>query len=111
MTSHGVKRIVTGLLSGSGQGGIAAEGPVSVSRGPDGTFYGQFGLNSHEVPPAGAIPANLRAAALAELGHLPAEPLLVLAGYALVFGFIARRFLPMGIRADPQASVLPPRFP
>jgi hypothetical protein len=70
VTSLGVKRIVTGLLSGSGQGGIAAEGPVSVSRGPDGTFYGQFGLNSHEVPPAGAIPANLRAAALAELGHL-----------------------------------------
>ena len=70
VTSHGVKRIVTGLLSGSGQGGIAAEGPVSVSRGPGGTFYGQFGLNSHEVPPAGAIPANLRAAALTELGHL-----------------------------------------
>lgn len=60
VTSHGVKRIVTGLLSGSGAGGIAAEGPVSVSRGPGGAFYGQFGLNSHEVPPAGVIPANLR---------------------------------------------------
>ena len=22
---------------------------------PDGTFYGQFGLNSHEVPPGGVV--------------------------------------------------------
>jgi sugar lactone lactonase YvrE len=70
VTRHGVKRIVTGLISGSGEGGVAAEGPVSVSRGPDGTFYGLFGLNTHVVPPKGAIPANLRAAALAELGRL-----------------------------------------
>ncbi len=70
VTDHGVKRIVTGLLSGSGPGGVAAEGAVSVSRGPDGKFYGQFGLSSHEVPPAGAIPADLRNAALAQLGHL-----------------------------------------
>ena len=65
-----VRRIVTGLISGSGPGGVAAEGPVSVSRGPDSTFFAQFGLNSHEVPPAGAIPAGLRAAALAQFGHL-----------------------------------------
>jgi hypothetical protein len=65
-----VKRIVTGLISGSGPGGVAAEGPVSVSRGPDGTFFAQFGLSSHEVPPPGVIPADLRAAALAQLGHL-----------------------------------------
>ena len=70
VTKHGVKRIVTGLISGSGEGGVAAEGPVSVSRGPDGTFYGQFGLNTHVVPPKGTIPAKLRAAALAELGRL-----------------------------------------
>lgn len=70
VTSHGVKRIVTGLISASGPGGVAAEGPVSVSRGPDGTLYGLFGLNSHEVPPKGAIPAKLRAAALAQLGRL-----------------------------------------
>jgi hypothetical protein len=43
---------------------------VSVSRGPDGTFFAQFGLSSHEVPPPGVIPAGLRGAALAELGHL-----------------------------------------
>jgi hypothetical protein len=66
----GVKRIVTGLISGSGPGGVAAEGPVSVAAGPDSTFYGQFGLSSHVVPPAGVIPANLHAAALAQLGHL-----------------------------------------
>jgi hypothetical protein len=69
--NHGVvKHIVTGLISSSGPGGVAAEGPVSVSRGPDGTFFAQFGLSSHEVPPAGAIPADLRGAALAQLGHL-----------------------------------------
>ena len=70
VTKHGVKRLVTGLISGAGEGGVAAEGPVSVSRGPDGTFYGLFGLSSHEVPPKGAIPGYLRAAALAELGRL-----------------------------------------
>jgi sugar lactone lactonase YvrE len=70
VTRHGVKRLVTGLISGSGQGGVAAEGPVSVSRGPNGSFYGLFGLNTHVVPPKGAIPGYLRAAALAELGRL-----------------------------------------
>jgi hypothetical protein len=70
VTRHGVKHLVTGLISGSGPGGVAAEGPVSVSRGPWGKIYGQFGLSSHEVPPQGAIPAGLRAAALAELGRL-----------------------------------------
>ncbi len=71
VTRHGVKRLVTGLISGSGEGGVAAEGPVSVA--PDGRsaqFYGLFGLSSHEVPPPGAIPYNLRAAALDQLGHL-----------------------------------------
>jgi hypothetical protein len=66
----GVQRLVTGLISASGPGGVAAEGPVSVSAGPDGKFYGLFGLSSHEVPPEGAIPADLRKAALAQLGHL-----------------------------------------
>lgn len=70
VTRHGVKRLVAGLISGSGPGGVAAEGPVSVSAGPYGTLYGQFGLNSHAVPPKGKIPAYLRAAALARLGHL-----------------------------------------
>jgi sugar lactone lactonase YvrE len=70
VTKHGVKRLVTGLISGAGEGGVAAEGPVSVSRGPNGSFYGLFGLSSHEVPPKGAIPGYLRAAALAELGRL-----------------------------------------
>ena len=70
VTQHGVTRLVTGLISGSGKGGVAAEGPVSVSRGPHGTLYGLFGLNTHEVPPKGAIPADLRAAALAQFGHL-----------------------------------------
>jgi hypothetical protein len=67
----GVKRIVTGLISASGPGGVAAEGPVSVSRRPDGgTFYGLFGLNSHTVPPRGTIPGKLRHRALAQLGRL-----------------------------------------
>jgi hypothetical protein len=70
VSSDGVERVVTGLLSGAGAGGVAAEGPVAVSGGPDGKFYGQFGLSSHGVPPAGAIPADLHDAALAQLGHL-----------------------------------------
>jgi sugar lactone lactonase YvrE len=70
VTNHGVKRLVTGLISGSGKGGVGAEGPVSVSAGLGRSFYGQFGLNSHVVPPPGTIPNKLRAAALAQLGHL-----------------------------------------
>lgn len=65
-----VQRIISGLISGSSPGGVGAEGPVSVSRGPNGTFFGLFGLNTTQVPPKGAIPARLRNAALAELGHL-----------------------------------------
>ncbi|MFD0331403.1 ScyD/ScyE family protein [Streptacidiphilus monticola] len=65
-----VRRIVTGLISASGPGGVGAEGAVSVSRGRDGSFFGLFGLNTHEVPPKGAIPNNLRNAALRELGRL-----------------------------------------
>jgi hypothetical protein len=70
VTAGGVKHIVTGLISVSGAGGVAAEGPVSVSRGPDGKFYGQFALNTQGLPPAGTIPDELRNAALAQLGHL-----------------------------------------
>src|SRR5215831_7634375 len=70
ITNGNVKRIVTGLISASGAGGVAAEGPVSVSRGPAGTFYGLFGLNTHEVPPKGVIPGKVRAKALAQLGRL-----------------------------------------
>src|SRR5712691_7689183 len=74
----GVRRILTGLISASGPGGAAAEGPVSVSSGPSDTFYGLFGLNTHVVPPKGAIPNNLRNKALAQLGRLwliePGDP-------------------------------------
>ena len=70
VTSHGVKRLVSGLISGSGAGGVAAEGPVSVSADGFGQFYGQFALSAHEVPPPGAIPYSLRSAALDQLGHL-----------------------------------------
>ncbi|HET9966872.1 MAG TPA: ScyD/ScyE family protein [Streptosporangiaceae bacterium] len=70
VTRHGVKRLVSGLISGSGPGGVGAEGPVSVSSDGFGQFYGLFGLSSHEVPPPGAIPGNLRSAALDQLGHL-----------------------------------------
>ena len=70
ITKNRVKRIVTGLISVSGAGGVAAEGAVSVSRGPRGTFYGLFGLNTHVVPPKGVIPDNVRSKALAQLGRL-----------------------------------------
>lgn len=70
VSNGGVKRVVTGLISASGPGGVAAEGPVSVSRAPVGTFYGLFGLNTHGLPPKGTIPARLRNKALAQLGRL-----------------------------------------
>ena len=70
ITKGQVKRLVTGLISASGAGGVAAEGPVSVSRGPRGTFYGLFGENTHVVPPKGVIPDNVRNKALAQLGRL-----------------------------------------
>jgi hypothetical protein len=74
VSRYGVKRLVTGLISGSGPGGVAAEGLVSVSPGPRGALFGQFAGSTHEVPPAGAIPAGLRATALAELGRLVQVP-------------------------------------
>src|SRR5690242_12147016 len=43
----GVKRLATGLISASGTGGVAAEGLVSVARGPHGGVYAQFGENTH----------------------------------------------------------------
>jgi sugar lactone lactonase YvrE len=72
VSGGGVKPLVTGLISASAPGGVFAEGPVSVSRGPDGSFFEQFGLSSHAVPPADVVPIpdDLRAAALAQLGHL-----------------------------------------
>ncbi len=70
ITNGHVKRIVTGLISVSDTGGVAAEGPVSVSRAPRGSFYGLFGGNTHAVPPKGAIPDRLRNKALAQLGRL-----------------------------------------
>src|SRR6266516_833501 len=70
ITNGHVKRIVTGLISVSDTGGVAAEGPVSVSRAPRGSFYGLFGGNTHAVPTKGAIPDRLRNKALAQLGRL-----------------------------------------
>jgi hypothetical protein len=66
----GIERIVTGLISSSGPGGVAAEGAVSVSAAPGHGFFGLVGLNTHRVPPKGAIPGKLRSAALAQLGRL-----------------------------------------
>ncbi len=68
--TSGVQRVVSGLFSVSGPGGIAAGGPSAVWGGPDGTFYGLFAESSHAVSPEGTVPANLRDAALAQLGHL-----------------------------------------
>ena len=70
ITKNHVKRIVTGLISVSGAGGVAAEGPVSVSTAPRGSFYGLFGANTHGVPRKGVIPGKVRNKALAQLGRL-----------------------------------------
>src|SRR5262245_22528542 len=66
ITKNHVRRSVTGLISVSGPGGLAAEGPVSVSTAPRGAFYGLFGESTHEVPPKGMIPDKLRNKALAQ---------------------------------------------
>jgi hypothetical protein len=65
----GARRLATGLISGSGPGGVAAEGLVSVHRTPRGVLA-LFGGNTHLVPPKGAIPQRVRHAALRELGRL-----------------------------------------
>jgi hypothetical protein len=44
-----------------GPGPTGGVNGTCVADGISGTLYGLFGLNTHEVPPKGAIPANLRA--------------------------------------------------
>jgi len=68
VTSHGVNRIATGLISVGGPGGIGTEGAVSVSY-DHGRLYVQFGLSTHEIPPSGP-PSWVLKAAHRELGHL-----------------------------------------
>ena len=64
---HGVTRIVPGLISVSGPGGVAAGGIVAVSASA-GHVYGAFGGNTVGV--AGApLPSYLVKAALADLGQ------------------------------------------
>ncbi len=65
--AHGVTRIVSGLISVSGPGGVAAGGvsAVSVSAG---RVYGQFGANTVGVARA-PLPSYLVAAALRDLGQ------------------------------------------
>ena len=64
---HGVTRIVPGLISVSGPGGVAAGGIVAVSASA-GHVYGVFGGNTVGV--AGApLPSYLVKAALADLGQ------------------------------------------
>ena len=38
VTKHGIKRLVTGLISGSGPGGVAAEGRCRCHRGRSASF-------------------------------------------------------------------------
>jgi hypothetical protein len=65
--SHGVTRLVTGLISVAGQGGVGAEGMVAVSAS-DGAVYGQFGANTFGIPPSG-LPTYLLQAAHKDLGQ------------------------------------------
>jgi hypothetical protein len=64
---HGVTRLVTGLISIAGQGGVGAEGMVAVSAS-GGALYGQFGANTSGIPPSG-LPTYLLQAAHRDLGQ------------------------------------------
>ena len=65
--SHGVTRLVTGLISVAGEGGIAAEGMVAVSAA-NGRVFGQFAGNTVGVAQA-PLPSFLVKAALRDLGQ------------------------------------------
>ena len=77
VTSHGVSRLVSGLVSVAGQGGVAAEGMVAVSASR-GQLYGQFAGNTVGVAQA-PLPAFLVKAALRDFGQ---------------FGWVGRQRLP-----------------
>jgi hypothetical protein len=63
----GVTRLVTGLISTSSPGGIAAEGVVAVSAA-GGVVYGLFGGNTIGIPTSG-LPAFLLQAAHKDIGQ------------------------------------------
>jgi hypothetical protein len=67
VNTHGVTRLVTGLISIAGGDGSGAEGMVAVSTDA-GHVYGQFGTNTSGIPPAG-FPNFLLTAAHAYLGQ------------------------------------------
>src|SRR5207248_657342 len=67
VSSHGVTRLVTGLISASGEGGIGAEGVVAVSAS-NGRLFAQFAGNTVGV--AGLpLPSFVVKAALRDLGQ------------------------------------------
>jgi hypothetical protein len=63
----GVTRLVTGLISISSPGGVAAVGMDAVSAS-GGVVYGQFGTNTFGIPPSG-LPTFLLQAAHKDLGQ------------------------------------------
>jgi len=65
--SGGVTRLVTGLISTSSPGGVAAEGIVAVSAS-GGVVYGQFGGNTIGIPTSG-LPTFLLQAAHKDIGQ------------------------------------------
>ncbi|HET7724997.1 MAG TPA: ScyD/ScyE family protein [Propionibacteriaceae bacterium] len=66
VTGGTATRVVSGFVSIAGEGGVAAEGMAAVSTQGN-RVYAQMGLNT--APVAGApVPADFRAAALAQLG-------------------------------------------
>jgi len=65
--SHGVTRLVSGLISVAGEGGIGAEGMVAVSAA-NGHVFGQFAGNTVGVAQA-PLPGFLVKAALRDLGQ------------------------------------------
>ena len=67
VTPGHVTRLVRGLFSVSGEGGIAAEGMVAVSV-DDGQVYGQMAASPAEIPPTG-LPQWIVKRAQSQLGQ------------------------------------------
>ena len=65
--NHGLKRLVSGLMSVGGPGGIAASGPAAVAA-DDGKLFAVMAGNTTEIPSSG-IPSWLARAARAQLGQ------------------------------------------
>jgi hypothetical protein len=67
--SHVVHKVLSGMISVSGEGGRGAEGVEGVAVGEGAALYALLGLSSQQVPPSG-FSKEATEKAKAQLGHL-----------------------------------------